>query len=977
MPTTNANMTRPSLPPQTETNQPVLEPPSNLTRDYAQTHTHVIQEHSDELIKAENETEEEPGFFDSIMSDTLEAPDDAMEGSNDDGKSLSEPLSSAFSSPRLRKELEETVELEETLELPSSLPLEHPTIAFGVVDNSNEENDDDEMEASTGGTEELRSQIASELMDTDSKEEQAEPVILSEEVPAEAEPPNESQSTAVDISTTGPAETEPNTETIKDPDDPKPIAEQTSLSFSHFRKDSLMRPIGVTYEHGRGSLPPPQNPISSSLVTAVENPPTRKRSASEDLLLPRSTQRGVNDDVWMKIALPSDVKRQKLTPSDLDNEQNCPSPDAIDQTADQSSGAASKRHSVEVIDLEEFEQDRNDRLAQQAQEKQAKEEEEAARLAQEAEEIRQQELQMYTNNFLASFQSGGISTDETENPQEAKYAAVTSEGLAAVLQFVQQVQREAKEDVTMLRVDNEMLRGELQKSKEAEAKLAEEIKELTDSRSQKMWKNKMKAERERMEADLSRVEEKLDLLRAPDVTLEEMESKIDGFDEHMSKKMASFDKKFATMKAEAEKLNAACEAEKKLLNTARRDLTRDFRNRKDETERLDGDMQAMESNVEELSNRIRDLEASADQAQHPSRCSSTTSELPEVVDDIAQLRAELEETDERLDVMQNDIVVFRNHVTEHLFDKDCLYTQAELNRIFFTGISDLKFHYVDLRRQLVASVAEMRSAGRPANSYLITLVNNGNGPQSQERHVMSLNPRLLAVNNEAELGTLSDSKSASTAIPETMDNKSPHYHASNDGIIRKIQAQSAAISKIDSQIKFLKSKQTELDEDMDRFHERLEAQSPLLADVQDQQSTDDNTDLETRISTLMNPIKNVVDGLVEALRLLGNKLEIVQTESREADQALDAKIIAEKIERIQGDLKEKVTRTTAVALCSRNFNGLWDLAQNISTRAPIENDRLAKEEEKCCGVSTNPHSPLLIPTLRDEVYFDETLSNRD
>ncbi|KAE9975864.1 hypothetical protein BLS_002370 [Venturia inaequalis] len=876
----------PSLCPPPNTDQTILDPPPNHFGDYVQTNSYDIQEHSDEPIKSEeDETEEGLGVFEPIINETPTAPDSSMRGINDDQNPSSVPVSPAFTSPRLR------MELEKSPELPTSMALEDPATNLGVMHASNEENCHDAIGTYAGCTEELGFQETNDVMDTDPKEERFEQPILPEEVPAVAEPGMDSQSTAMDISTTGPAETELVTANIEGADGPKPMIEHNDQLFSN------------SWMPGRGSLPPPGKPTSTSIAVDDDNLPRKKRSASVDLSLRMTTTLSSNE-----------FKRLKLVTPNLDSEKKSPGLNAIDQAAGQSSETVAIRENIEVIDLEIFEQDRNDRLAREAREKQTEEEEQAARLIQEDEEMRQQELQMYTNNFLNSFQSGGISTDETVNPQEARYAAVTSEGLAAVLRFVHQVQKESKEDVAMLRVDNDVLRGELQKSKETEARLAEEIKELTDSRSQKMWKTKMKTEREKMEGDLSRVEKKLDLLRAPDVTLEKMHTKIDGFDKHMSKKLAVFDKQFANMMTEAEKFKGACEAEKRLLNTARKELTKDFRTRKDEIERIDGEIQNVESSLEELNNRVRDVEASSDQDQHMPRNTITALELSQVLDDISQLREEVEGKDERLDTMQNDIQVFRSHVNEHLFDKDCLYTQAELNRIFFVGISDLTYHISGLRKQLVASVVEMRN--------IIAL--GKNGCVSQQRHAISLNPQLLATNNDSPPDTPSDEKAATSANSEAIHNLNSHQNHNDNG-------------------------EVDLHADMDGLHEQVQAQSTPIAELQNQQPTESNTDIETRISVLIDPVRNDIDGLIKDLRLLAHKVKTMQTELGEADQDLDARLASERIERIQAELKESMTRATATAVCGRYLSGMMTFARNIGHKSMIELGSLARKEDKHCS----------------------------
>lgn len=809
-----------------------------------------------------------------------------------------------------------------------------------AMHNSNEENDHVAVERYSECTEELGFQETNDMMGTDLKEEPLEQTVTSGKLSFVAEPSVECQSTPMDTSTTRPVKPKLVTADIKAEEGVEP----TGLSSSKFQNDSFMLPVGDAYVHGRGSLPPPGKPTSFTFITAVGESHTKKRPVSEDPSLPKSTEPRIHSAEWMRsVSFFNDSKRRKLATPILDDNEDSPSLKSVDQPADESSRvAAITEQGIEVIDVETFEQDRNDRLAREAQEKQAEEDAQAAMLIYEAEEMRRQELQVLTNHFLSTFQKVGISTDDTVNPQEAKYAAATSEGLASVLLFVQKVQNREKEDVAMLRVDNDILRGELQKSKETEARLAEEMEKLIDSRSQKLWKTKMKAEREKMEGDLSRLEEKLDLLRAPDVTLEEMGTKIDGLE-----------KKFADMKAEAEKFKATCEAEKRLLSNARKELSRDFRTRKGEIERIDGDIQAVEINLEGLSHRIRDLEASSDQVQHPSRNNSAALELSEILDDIVQIRKELEEKDERLDNVQNDIVVFRNHVTEHFFDKDCLHTQAKMNRTFFYGISDLKEHVSGLQKQRVASVAEMRSISRPENSHLIV---SGQKADSHERPVVSLDSRLVANNDDSPRENRSEAKAATNASPEGIHDSILHQNMNANGVITTFPLHADALVQIDNQLKRLNSKQTALDADMEGLHEQVYAQSTLIAESQEQQSTASKTDIENRIRTLVDPIRNDLGSVVEDLRLLANKVETMQTEFRERDGSFDAELAKERIDRVRGDLAESLTRETAISVCGRFLNGLLDFTRNISKKSMTDLGQLARQEDKHCNVSGTTHS---------------------
>ncbi|TID19087.1 hypothetical protein E6O75_ATG06208 [Venturia nashicola] len=790
-----------------------LPPPSlspNSTSNYTKSDSHDKQEHSDELIKSEeDEIDEGPRFVEPIKNETPEATEIAMERSKDSHQVLSGPLSSAFSSPRLSEGLGASPKP------PNSSSLEDQAVvseALGELNDSREESEDRAIETFTQSTQELGSRDLSEVMDLDPREEQFGTGVLTKEIPPAAEPPMESQRPAREASTGRiliKLHKNPTT-------DLEPMIEHIAPSFFDSRKDFIMHPVYQTYERSRGSLPPPEKASSMSSAVDGDKCTRTKRPVSEDPLLQTQT-----------ISSPNEFKRHKLTTPDQDNDKECLSPNTIDRTASERSGVFA-RASVEIIDLEKYyEQDENDRVVREAEA-----EEQAARFAQEAEESRHEELLGLTGKFLTSFQMGGVSTDEMVNPQEAKLAAVTSGGLAAILQFVHQVQKEAKEDVAMLKVDNDLLRGELQKSMEAGAKLAEEMRELTDSRSQKIWKTKMKLEREKIEGNLSRVEKKLDLLRAPDVTLEQMNTKLDGFDEYTKRKMDGFDKAFSITRTEAEKIMSACEAEKRLLNTARKELTRDFRNRKDETDRIDGEIQTVESGLEEMSNRVRELEASLEQTQQAPPSTSTAFEPSGIINDIARLREELESKDQRLDTMQNDIEVFRNHVTEHLLDQNCPYTQAELNRSYFVKIRDLEYHNSDLRNQFVASVAKMRGA------------------------------------------------------------------------------------EIQDQI---------------------------------QQPTDTMTEIESRISLLIDPIKNHLDSLVEDFRLLDNKVETLETECRETDQTLDTKLAHERIERIQGDLKESITRETAIAVCGRYLSGMIGFERSICHKSMMELGRLAKQEDEYCS----------------------------
>ncbi|QDS77156.1 hypothetical protein FKW77_001528 [Venturia effusa] len=841
------------------------------------------------------------------------------------------------------------------------------------------ENQSNVMDFSTAGppdTQELGTRMSSDAMDTDLQKGYSEQAILSQETIAYEEASIESRSTIVASFTTGTAEIEPaakNTGITKT----STLVDDTIFSWPDPRKDSIMRLASDTYEHGRGSVPPTEKLASRSIVLDHDNASHMKRSASEDPLFLRSAAVRIRSAKWMETtSFPNDVKRRKLSVHNVEHDDEIPNPRitgheqilTLDR-AIQRCDVSSNQESPEIIDLEELEQKKLDKIDREAQEKEAAEQEQAARLAQEAEEEHRQELQGYSNNFLASFQNAGVSTDEAVNPQEARYAAVTSEGLAAILQLVQQVRGEAKEDVQMLLKDNEVLRDELQKSKETEAKLAGEIKELTDSRAQKIWKKKAKAEREKMEAELARVEEKLDLLRAPDVTLEDMKTTIDGFNQHLKQKLDGFVKEFSNMRKEVEKTKSACEAEKKLLNTARLNLTKEFRNRKSGTDRLKGELQIMDTSLEELSSRVRDLEASAEQVQHTSRSDITGSELSEDannvtqlrkgLEDIAQLRKDLEKQDERMGIMQDDIDVFRDHVTTHFFDKDCPYPQRVLNRTYYADISDLKFRLSELRRQLVTSVSKLRAVDRPADSHLIALDYNLDSFQSEERHVNSLDPQLPASSADAEGGaSQQDSKvevlsksEPSTIVPPPINATDLPIQTNIEGVINTIQAHADAIVKINEHIKRFESKQVDLEAGIDGLSEQVQAQSTLLTEFQDQvqQPANENTEIEDRINTLIDPVKATVDGLIEDLRLLTNEVATVRTESREADQALDDQIGHEKVERIQGDLKELVTRTTTTAVYGRYINGLMGYMQKTLHKSPIELEHLVKEEDKHCG----------------------------
>jgi hypothetical protein len=245
--------------------------------------------------------------------------------------------------------------------------------------------------------------------------------------------------------------------------------------------------------------------------------------------------------------------------------------------------------------------------------------------------------------MLGAFTKAGVPTDMLSGDMNAKIANAVCQILKSTLAYTNDVVVQTQTNAQYLAVENQNLRAQLAETNIAVATLENDFRRFQKRRSQK-----------EISAQMAQIEAKINKLREPDVTLEEMK-----------KKMNDFESKQSNQNKNIESFKESCDKELERIKKARIAFTKDVDARKKNRKT---DMDDLEKKVDALENKIINMEAEAARS--------------DLIDD---LQWNLEELDERqqldVNVLRDELNVLKGHI-ESLSEEDEL---KEIKQMEFNG----------------------------------------------------------------------------------------------------------------------------------------------------------------------------------------------------------------------------------------------------------------------------------------------------